>query len=274
MRIPTSLRKFLAPLIVIVLFVTVSAVSYNLVLKRFSVLVADKVVELPGFPQISGIVYWPERSTLIGVGDGNGGNSEIAEFTPTGRMIRSRFYVEHDLEDIVLSSENGYAYVTNEQARTLADIRLSDFAIVHETAITYPRFPGQRHNHQFEGVVQPKGGSGFVFANEEFPAGLEYFSDLTAPPKWIFVLGAKTVSSVITDDQGNLLVVSRERGLLLTTPDGRPLGRWHPVRARHIEGAALVPGVGLILCTDHTPGELLIFSNLDSWEKIRHVLSS
>ncbi len=274
MRVSISLRKFLAPLMVIVLLATAFSVAYRLALKKFSVLVADKVVELPAFPQLSGIVYWPEHATIIGVGDGAGSHGEIAEFTPAGEMLRSQFYDNHDLEDVVLSGENGHAYVTNEQARTLVDIRLKDFAIVQESSITYPRFPAQRHNHQFEGVTQPKSGTGFIFANEQSPAGLEFFSDLTAPPKWVSVLGAKTVSAVITDDQGNMLIVSRDSGLLLTTPEGKPLGRWHPVQARHIEGAALVPGVGLIICTDHTPGELLIFSTLNSWEAIRHVLSS
>ena len=136
-----SLRRFLAPLIVIVLLVTAFFVSHDLVLKRFSVLVADKVVELPAFPQLSGMVYWPEHGTIIGVGDGDGEHGEIAEFTPTGEMLRSQFYAGHDLEDIVLPDENGHAFVTNEQERTLVDIRLSDFAIMQESPILYPRFP-------------------------------------------------------------------------------------------------------------------------------------
>jgi uncharacterized protein YjiK len=268
-----SLRKPLLPLLITLLLVAAFALSYKLVLKRFLVLEPDQVVELPEFPQISGIVYWPEHATLIGVGDGADGLGQISEFTLSGEMIQTQNYARHDMEDIVLSDEQGYAFVTDERNRRLLKVRLSDLSIVEESAITYPRFPGQGPNRQFEGITKPKDGPGFVFANERGPAGLVYFSDLHAPPDWVSVLGAKTVSSVISDEQGNMLVVSREMGLLLVTADGHPLGQWHPVRGSHMEGVALVPGVGLTICTDQTPGRLLILSTLDSWEAIRHALS-
>ncbi len=269
-----SVRKSLPPLLIMVLLVAAFSLSYRLVFKRFSILVADSVVVLPEFPQISGIVYWPEHATLIGVGDGADGLGQISEFTLSGEMIRTQTYAHYDLEDIMLTGEQGYAMVTDERSRRVLKVRLSDLAIVEETTIAYPRFPGQGHNHQFEGITKPKGAPGFVFANENNPTALLYFSDLHAPPEWVSVLGAKTVSSVITDDRGNMLLVSRDNGLLLTTPEGSPLGEWHPVRGKHMEGVAFVPGVGLIICTDETPGQLLILSTLDSWEAIRHALSS
>ncbi len=270
-----SVRKYLLPFLVIILLVVTFSLSYRFVLKRFSMLVADSVVVLPAFPQISGVVYWPEHATIIGVGDGENGLGQISEFTLAGEMIQTKTYAHHDLEDIVLSDEQGYAFVTDERYRRVLKVRLSDLTIMEETAITYPHFPGQGPNRQFEGITKPKGAPGFVFANEKGPTGLVYFSDLTAPPVWVSVLGAKTVSSVITDDQGNMLLVSRELGLLLATPDGRPMGEWHSVRgSSHMEGVALVPGVGLIICTDETPGRLFILSTLDSWEAIRHALSS
>ncbi len=216
-----------------VLLVAAFSLSYR---KRFSILVADSVAVLPEFPQISGIVYWPEHATLIGVGDGADGLGQISEFTLNGKMIRTQTYAHYDLKDIMLSGEQGYAIVTDERARRVLKLRLSDLAIVEDHY--YPRFPGQGHNHQFEGITKPKGAPGFVFANENNPTGLVYFSDLHAPPDWVSVLGAKTVSSVITDDQGNLLLVSRDNGLLLTTQQGSPLGEWHPVRGSHMEGVA------------------------------------
>lgn len=73
---------------------------------------------------------------------------------------------------------------------------------------------------------------------------------------------------------GLLLVVSREHGLMLLGADGRPEGSWHPVDYHYIEGAALVPGFGLVVCVDRTPGVLLVFSSIRDWPSLHHALAS
>lgn len=107
-----------------------------------------------------------------------------------------------------------------------------------------------------------------VSANEHPPALV--FRDVNFDKQErTLLLGSQSVSSVIAGGQGELLLVSRENGLMMLDAQGNVIGKgWRPVSSRFIEGAALVPKVGLIVCEDRAPGKLLIFSSIKNWQDL------
>jgi hypothetical protein len=109
---------------------------------------------------------------------------------------------------------------------------------------------------------------GWVRGSEAQPT-LDFIEKNGGIPQRTLLLGAHSISSVIAGPQGELLLVSKENGLLMLDAQGAVVGKgWRPVSSRFIKGAALEPKLGLIVCEDRTPGKLLIFSSIKNWQDL------
>jgi hypothetical protein len=237
--------------------------------RYLGVLEPDRVIAIDDFPEISGIAWWPARGTLIGVGD----NGEVAELTLQGRVLRKRIHEKRDFEDVYLLPGSGQALAIDEQHNRLVTLRLDDLGIEAERSVPHDFSLTRHRNKSFEGMAMAGNPPRLILANESPPAVI-MLDPHTGDPQRTMLLGAKSVSGVITGPQGELLLVSRENGLLLLDADGNTVGDgWHPVEYHHIEGAALVPGFGLVLCIDRNPGVLLVFSAIRDWQDLRHVFA-
>ncbi|MBI4988818.1 MAG: SdiA-regulated domain-containing protein [Rhodocyclales bacterium] len=238
--------------------------------RRLGILDPNRVIAIDDFPEISGIAYWAERGTLIGVGD----NGEIAEITLQGKVLRKRMHRDRDFEDVALLDQPGLALAIDEQHNQLLTVRLADFEIVAQAGVPNGFSLTRHRNKSFEALALTGQPPRLVLGNEFPPAVARFGTDRIAPPHTV-LLGARSISGVLPGPQGELLVVSRENGLLLLDADGNAVGDgWRPVPYRFFEGAAMVPGVGLVLCVDRNPGILLIFSSLQDWPALRHAFAS
>lgn len=238
--------------------------------RYLGVLEPDQVIAIDDFPEISGIAYWPQRGTLIGVGD----NGEVAELTLQGKVLRKRVHDKRDFEDVYLPPQSGRALAIDEQHNRLVTLRLDDFGIEAERSVPNDFSLTRHKNKRFEGMAMAGNPPHLVLGNE-FPPAVTLFDPRSGAPLRTVLLGARSLSGVIPGPQGELLLVSRENGLLMLDADGATVGDgWHPVEYHHIEGAALVPGFGLVLCIDRNPGVLLVFSAIRDWQALRHVFAS
>lgn len=242
-----------------------AAIGYTALERRLGVLEPDRVVAIDDFPEISGIAWWPERGTLIGVGD----NGQITELTAEGKVLRKRFHPGRDFEDVVLLPDRRVQAVDEQHARLLT-VSLDDFSIVAEQGLPAGASLTRRTNKSIEGLALTARHS--VYANE-YPPALVFSGAPGEAPSPPLLLGAKSLSGAIAGPRGELLLVSRENGLLLLDAAGRPAGDWRPVEYHHIEGAALVPGFGLVLCADRNPGILLVYSAIQDWDALRRAFS-
>ncbi|MBZ0131070.1 MAG: SdiA-regulated domain-containing protein [Rhodocyclaceae bacterium] len=243
-------------------------VGYAATERRLGILEPDRIVAIDDFPELSGIAYLPGSGTLLGVGD----NGEIAEISLEGKVLRKRLHANRDFEDIVLLAHPDLALATDEQHALLVTISLTDLSIIEEHGIP-AGFSLTRHkNKSVEGLALAGEPPRLVLANE-YPPAITFFSGTSVPPRTV-LLGAASVSGVIAGPSGELLVISRENGLMLLDAEGQPQSGWRPVEYHHIEGAAFVPGIGLVLCVDRNPGILLIFSAIKDWDALRHALVS
>lgn len=236
--------------------------------RYLGVLEPDRVIAIDDFPEISGIAYWPERDTLIGVGD----NGEIAELSLQGRVLRKRMHPGRDFEDVVLLPGARRVLAIDEQEARLLTLSLEDFSVVAEREVPAGLAVTRHRNKSFEGLALAGAPPQIVLGNE-FPPAIVRADGGGRLPR-TSLLGARSLSGVIAGPEGELLVVSREHGLMLLDADGRPSGKWRPIEYHHIEGAALVPGFGLVLCVDRSPGVLLVFSSIKDWPSLRHALAS
>lgn len=116
--------------------------------------------------------------------------------------------------------------------------------------------------------ILTKSSQHLVSANEHPPALV--FRDVNFDKQErTLLLGPQSVSSVIAGGQGELLLVSRENGLMMLDAQGNVVGKgWRPVSYPYIASAAFVPNVGLTLCATRTPEKLLIFSSINSWQDL------
>lgn len=237
--------------------------------RHLGVLEPDRIIAIDDFPEISGIAWWPARGTLIGVGD----NGEVAELTLQGKVLRKRIHEKRDFEDVYLLPDSGRAVAIDEQHNRLVTLRLDDFGIETERSVPHDFTLTRHRNKSFEGMALAGTPSRLVLANE-YPPAVTLLDAQTGAPQRTMLLGARSVSGVIGGPQGELLLVSRENGLLLLDADGDTVGDgWRPVEYHHIEGAALVPGFGLVLCIDRNPGVLLVFSAIRDWRDLRRVFA-
>lgn len=229
----------------------------------FGVLAPDRVIAIDDFPGISGIAYWPERGTLVGV-SGNGG---VAELTLQGKVLRKRIHEHRGFEDIALQGRPDRALVIDAQHGRLDTLRLDDFEIVEQAAV--PGGPSA-----VKGLAWSGNPPRLVLGNA-FPPTLTLFRPNAEARERTVLFGAESVSSVIAGPDGELLLVSRDNGLLLLNADGSAAGGWwKPLQYRHMAGAAMVPGIGLVICAERNPGVLLVFSSIKDWPALRHALSS
>lgn len=265
--------RSLSPLLRTLLLLTAAGLAgwsaYERTEHYLGVLEPDRVIVIDDFPEISGIAWWPAHGTLIGVGD----NGEVAELSLQGKVLRKRTHEKRDFEDLVLLPEAGQALAIDEQGNRLVTLRLDDFGIETERSVPHDFSLTRHRNKRFEGMAMAGNPPRLILANESPPA-VTMLDPHTGDPQRTVLLGAKSVSGVIAGPQGELLLVSRENGLLLLDADGNTVGKgWHPVEYHHIEGAALVPGFGLVLCIDRNPGVLLVFSAIRDWQDLRHVFT-
>lgn len=263
-----------APLLRILLLLIAAGLTgwaaYARTERYLGILEPDRVIAMDDFPEISGIAYWPERGTLIGVGD----NGEVAEITLQGKVLRKRIHAGYDFEDVFLPPRSDRILAIDEQRNRLVALRLDDFGIASERQVPGDFTLTRHKNKRFEGMAMAGEPPHLILANE-FPPAVTLFGPASDVPQRTVLLGARSVSSILPGPRGELLLVSRENGLLLLDADGATIGDWwHPVEYHHIEGAALVPGFGLVLCIDRNPGVLLVFSSIRDWQDLRHVVAS
>lgn len=258
-------------LVIILLLVAGTSVAAFFASEKYlHKLTPDRVVRLDGVSGLSGITYWPAHNTLIGVTN----NGELAEIALDGKVLRRRLDHQRELGDIVLDSEPGYALVIDAQEGRLLRLNLADLHFLTETPpdVDAPSAPSQQT--RVEGLAIERASGRLILASNAPPAALLFTDNPEATPRDAVLLNTPSVSSVISGDSGQLLVVSPDNGLLLTSADGTPAGHWRPVTGQPITGATLVPGLGLVLATAHEPAQLLIFSSLATWEDVRRALES
>ena len=269
-ELPAGFRAQTPWLRLLLLLIAASLMSwtgYTRFERYLGILEPDQIIAIDDFPEISGIAWWPPRGTLIGVGD----NGEVAELTLQGKVLRKRIHDKHDFEDLFLLPGSGQALVVDEQNNRLVTLRLEDFGIEDEQSVPNDFHLTRHRNKSFEGMAMAGNPPLLIFANE-LPPAVTLLDPRAGVPLRTILLGAKSVSGVIPGPRGDLLLVSRENGLLLLDANGATVGDgWHPVEFHHIEGAALVPGFGLVLCVDRNPGVLLVFSAIRDWLDLRHV---
>lgn len=261
-----SPRRFAFGLLLALLFVLAAVAGYRAMEHRLGILEPDRVIVIDDFPEVSGIAYRQGSGTLIGVGD----NGEIAEITLEGRVLRKRIHAGRDFEDVALLAGHRQALAIDEQHGRLLTIALDDFSIVAERE--QPVSLTRHMNKSIEGLALAGDPQRLVLGNE-FPPAVVFPGEAGQATRTL-LLGAASLSGVIAGPRGELLLISRENGLMLLDAGGRPAGRWHPVEYHHIEGAALVPGFGLLLCVDRNPGVLLVYSAIRDWDSLRHALAS
>lgn len=263
-----------APLLLAVLLLLIAAglvawATYACIERYLGVLVPDRMVVIDDFPQISGIAYWPEHGTLIGVGD----NGEVAELDLNGKVLRKRIQTGRGFEDIAMLPEPGLALVIDGQSNRLVTLRLADLRIDSERAVPNGFAPTWRRDERFEGMALAGNPPRLILGNA-FPPAVTPLDVASGTVRRSVLLGARSISAVLSGPSGEMLVVSRESGLLMLDADGHTVWeRWRPVAYRHLEGAALVPGVGLVLCAGRDPGVLLVFSAIRDWQDLRHVFA-
>lgn len=233
-------------------------------------LIPDQVVRINGFANLSGIAYWPAHNTLIGVAN----NGELAEISLDGTVLRRAFDRKRRLGDITLTSEPGYALVTDAQHGHILRLDLAQLRFIADTAIHFDSPQTDSPQQLIEGLAIEHATGRLILAIDAQPASLLFTDSAIATPRDVILLNTPSVSSVISDNIANLLVVSRDSGLLLTSSEGIPAGSWHPVKGQHLTGAALVPGIGLVIATGQNPAQLLIFTSLTTWEDLRRALTS
>lgn len=257
--------------VTVLLFVVgTSGAMYFATEKRLQLLVPDHVRAVQGLAGLTGIAYWPEHATLIGVT----GSGEVAEITLDGKLLRRNSAQRHALGDIVLGDEPGYALVTDAQDSRLLRLNLAELRFDADSPIQTKLRAAEVTPQRFEGITLQPGTRRLILANAAQPAALLIAAADEPTAREVVLVNAPSVSAVISDQHENLLLLSAENGLLLTTADGIPAGRWYPVKGRHVTAVTLVPGHGLVLATDQDPAQLLFLSTLPDWEAVRHALGS
>lgn len=271
MVIPASMLKLVFKSVTVLLLVVgASVATFFAAEDHLHKLIPERVVRVAGFANLSGIAYWPEHGTLIGVAD----SGEVAEIDLDGRVLRRAFDQPRKLGDIVLSDEPGYALVTDVQQGLLLRLDLARLRFVAETPVRFDSPGSGMHTQRFEGVaIEPNSGR-LILANAVHPAALLFVSPNETIVRDVVLVNAPRLGSIIRNENGQLLVVSPDNGLLLTSADGIPVGDWYPVKGRQIAGATVVPGVGLVLATNQAPAQLLFFTSLSNWEEVQHALGS
>jgi len=233
-------------------------------------LVPDEVFTLKGLPEISGLVYLEKKGVLLAVSDAG----LAGEISLDGRLLRRRKMEARDLEGVALLPDGKSALVVDEQGQRLLRVGLDQFELQGASPIR-TRVPRHSKNRAMEGVALLPGGRGAILLQEEHPCALVW-TDLAGKGLGkVVLLNSKSASDLLLHTEtSELVVLSRERGLRLLNLQGDPLGPWHPLRVRHAEGLALVPGQGLYVALDKVPGRLALFRQLDSWERLRAFLAT
>ncbi len=213
----------------------------------------ERRARLADFPELSGLAYLPVERALLLVGD----EGDVAVAGLDGRILRRRRHANFDFEDVVYDPEAGRAFAVTESERQWCEIGLSDLSLTILGAVPWQ---GSDENIGIEGVALAAGG-GFWLAHESRPAGLVRFrSSNPELSDWV-ISDAATVSGVTAlPESGELLLLSRDRGLRLLDASGNPLGSWKSLPGRSFEALAWVPGEGLFLGTDAAHSEILRLS--------------
>jgi hypothetical protein len=264
---PVLILRLLIPLLIAVAAMT----GYLGTERRLGILHPDQIINIDDFPQMSGMAYWSEHGTLIGVG-----NHQIAEISLQGRVLRKRGHAGYAFADVALLPDAERTIVVDAQVNRLVTFSLADFAIVSEKSMPQDPSLPWRKGQQYAGIamtgVPPR--VGLVLGNE-YPPALVFFGADWEKQERTLLLGANSISGVISGPQGELLLVSKENGFLLLDAQGNMVGKgWRPVASSLIKSAALVPNVGLIVCEAGSPGRLLIFSSIKNWQDLLDAFKS
>lgn len=259
---PVPILPLLRALLLLLLAGAAAWVAHGRTLRYFGILAPDRVIRVDAFPGLSGIAYWPEKGTLVGVSARGG----VAELSLEGKVQRKRIHERQRFEDVALQESTGQALIVDAQDGQLDIVRLADFEIVARS----PLPPGGPISALALHGLPPG-----LAIGRSFPPSLSlYRPDSKAPPLTL-LLGSESLAGVLAGPDGEFLLASRENGLMLVKSDGSAVGGWwKPLQASRVTGAALVPGVGLLVCADGDPGRLLVFSSIKNWQDLRHALSS
>jgi uncharacterized protein YjiK len=220
---------------------------------------ADLEVEVLGLSELSGLAWLEAGRVLVGVGDGG----EIAEIGLDGRTS-AHVRTGEDLEDVALAAP-GELLVLEEKGSRLERRSWPGGELVESR--TLARFGHASANRGFEGLGA--GDGALWVASEEHPAA---FRRVDAPPEEaaIRVTGATSLSAILVGPGGEeLLLLSRERGLLLVTSEGEAFGPWRPVVGSNLEAAAFAEGFGLVLGSDEVRSRLHLFRRYPGWADLR-----
>ena len=258
----------------VLLLLLVSALSgfaaYRAVISKFDILVPDLIVTVQGVKGLSGIVYRPDTATLVGLA----GRGEVDEMDLEGKVLRKFQSGNAALNGIAPAAQPGYALLVDARGRRVLRLRLSDLSVVEDDAISATGSPPDTAGGGFDSIALAGEALQRVLVKGRHPASLAFMPDLQHKVRTTYLPGAASLSGVISDAAGNLLLLSRESGLAMLSAGGGHRGAWRPVNVEGAAGVALVPGRGLIVCTDTNPSELLVFSDLSSWQRIRDALDS
>jgi hypothetical protein len=155
-------------------------------------------------------------------------------------------------------------------------VRLDDFSVEREWRLP-PCPDADSANSRYEGLANV-GAEGRILLVNESPPMLVEVDPSKSPGEEMLVfrrLDARNVSAILLAPGGDeIVLVSRDDGLRLVRRDGTPVGRWHRVASRRIEGIALVPEVGLFLAEDLQKSRLLLFRRFKTWDALRAFLVS
>lgn len=226
----------------------------------------DTVLTIDGFPEISGLRWLPERQTLVAVSD----EGFIGEVDLQGNVVTANQLIGYDMESVItVPGQPDQALVMGECGARRLWFSMPDYKVLRVEPLPDDAVITDTCNNRIEGFAW-HGHDGLVLANQG-PATLLFFNrDLTELRKTVS-LDVELINEVISLYDGSLLVVSRDDGLRVYSADGEPLGPWRRVSNVFIEGAAFVPGHGLILSADTDPSQLLFFPEITNDESLKAI---
>lgn len=247
--------------------VAVFAAGYTVETSRDGALVPDRIDVLRDLAELSGLAWNPETSSLVAVTD----EGRVADLGVNGTLRSSRAFFRKDLEDVCWDPARKELCILEEKGSRLFRVAPDTLRLLDARHVLRSGAGGRNHNH--EGLALAATPDRAYLASESRPAAFAAVEPGAHEPGCRMLTGASSLTALVASPGGDeLLLVSRERGLMIVTTSGRSLTPWRRVAAASVEAAALVPGEGLVLGTDERRSRLLWFRGLDAWGRLKEVL--
>ena len=258
---PTTKRSILQAALILALALAAALAGDHWAERRAPRLRASKSLRPKPLNEISGLLYLEASKTLLTVSD----DGTIAEVSVAGEVLRERRHKGHDFEDVTQSTD-GSIIVIEEAKGSIQRVDLGDFSLAPIATVAHPAGHDAPKNRGFEGILATADGN-FVLACEMHPSSL-VFVDRTGRELRIVATGAPSLTAVLSAGPELFMVLSRTRGIGFLDHDGRMRGDWIALNDDRVEGAAFVPGRGLILAVDEVPARLLVFKDIRSMDDL------